>query len=268
MNFKKRFPFRLGTTSYIRPADLLPNVEYLAPLVEDVELVLFEVDDGPSNLPDTSVQTELARLAVHFDLTYTVHLPLDLRLADDGSPVHISLVKARRVFEHTRTLNPFAYVLHLDGREARDGMIKKADWERQAAVALAAVMEWAGDASRLCVENLDHYPPDFWDGVLSREGRVSRCVDIGHLWLEGYDPLPFLHRHLERTRVVHLHGVAERDHSSLKYCPPSDLKQVLDELILRKFTGVVTIEVFSEEDLHTSLEAIENVLGLGEGDHG
>ncbi len=68
--------------------------------------------------------------------------------------------------------------------------------------------------------------------------------------------------------MVHLHGVAERDHSSLKYCPPSDLKTVLDELILRKFTGVVTIEVFSEEDLHTSLEAIENVLGLGEGDHG
>ncbi len=179
MNFKKRFPFRLGTTSYIRPADLLPNVEYLAPLVEDVELVLFEVDDGPSNLPDTSVQTELARLAVHFDLTYTVHLPLDLRLADDGSPVHISLVKARRVFEHTRTLNPFAYVLHLDGREARDGMIKKADWERQAAVALAAVMEWAGDASRLCVENLDHYPPDFWDGVLSREGRSAG------VWISG-----------------------------------------------------------------------------------
>jgi len=259
MTFKNRFPFRLGTTSYIRPADLLPNVQYLAPLVEDVELVLFEVDDGPSNLPDTAAQTELARLAARFDLTYTVHLPLDLRLADDGSPGHISLVKARRVIEHTRTLNPFAYVLHLDGREARDGLMTMENWEKQAAVALAAVMEWTGDASRLCVENLDHYPPDFWDGVLSREGRVSRCVDIGHLWLEGHDPLPFLHRHLERTRVVHLHGVAERDHSSLKHCPPPALKAVLDELRRHRFTGVVTIEVFGEEDLLTSLAAIEAV---------
>ncbi|MCU0508776.1 MAG: sugar phosphate isomerase/epimerase, partial [Anaerolineae bacterium] len=36
--------FRVGTTSYIVPDNILPNVEYLAPLVDDVELVLFETD--------------------------------------------------------------------------------------------------------------------------------------------------------------------------------------------------------------------------------
>ena len=30
-------PFRLGTTSYILPADILPNVEYLAGRVEDID---------------------------------------------------------------------------------------------------------------------------------------------------------------------------------------------------------------------------------------
>jgi len=51
---KDRFPFRLGTTSYIVPADLMPNVVFLSPLVDDVELVLFE-SDTISNLPDAAV---------------------------------------------------------------------------------------------------------------------------------------------------------------------------------------------------------------------
>lgn len=262
MTLKKRFPFRLGTTSYILPADLLPNVEYLAPLVEDVELVLFEVDDGPSNLPDAAELAELARLAARFDLTYTVHLPLDLRLAADNSDGHVSMVKARRVIEHTRALNPFAYVLHLDGREARDGAMDTALWERQAVRALQIVTGWVGDATRLCVENLDHYPPDFWDGVLTQAAGISRCVDVGHLWLEGHDPLPFLCSHLGRARVIHLHGVAERDHSSLGHAPPQALKAVLLYLIEQQYRGVLTIEVFSDEDLRTSLAAIQGALGM------
>ena len=48
-------PFRVGATSYVIPDHILPNVEYLAPLVDDVELVLFETDEYGSNLPDTSV---------------------------------------------------------------------------------------------------------------------------------------------------------------------------------------------------------------------
>lgn len=35
-------PFRLGVPSYVYPADILPNVETLAPYVDDIELVLFE----------------------------------------------------------------------------------------------------------------------------------------------------------------------------------------------------------------------------------
>ncbi len=50
-SLKNRFPFRLGTTSYIIPADLMTNVRLLSPLVDDIELVLFEADDE-SNLPD------------------------------------------------------------------------------------------------------------------------------------------------------------------------------------------------------------------------
>jgi hypothetical protein len=30
------YPFRLGTTSYIIPADILPNAQYLADKVQDI----------------------------------------------------------------------------------------------------------------------------------------------------------------------------------------------------------------------------------------
>ena len=115
----QNYPFRLGTTSYIIPDDILPNARYLADKIRDIELILFEVDDGPNNLPSTEVIDELSQIAHQHDLTYTVHLPLDLKLGDDGSEYDQSLVKAKRVIECTRGLDPWAYVLHLDGRAVR-----------------------------------------------------------------------------------------------------------------------------------------------------
>ena len=91
------FPFRLGTSSYIIPADILPNANYLAGKVKDIELILFEVDDGPNNLPSPDVIEELAKIAREQDLTFTVHLPLDLKLGNDGSERDVSLAKAKRV---------------------------------------------------------------------------------------------------------------------------------------------------------------------------
>src|SRR5512138_1133341 len=115
----KKYPFRLGATSYIIPDDILPNVRSLAGKVRDIELILFEVDDGPNNLPAPGVIAELLQLADRHDLTYTVHLPLDLKLGEDGSEQDRSLLKAKRVIDCTRDLQPWAYVLHLDGRAVR-----------------------------------------------------------------------------------------------------------------------------------------------------
>lgn len=253
-----KFRFALGTTSYIIPADILPNLHYLAGKVQDVELVLFEVDDGPNNLPTSAQVDEMNHLALGYGLTYTVHLPLDLRLADDGSLRHVSLEKARRVIECTRALNPWAYVLHLDGKAVRDNPSPEAyqGWLEQAETSLRQVGEWAGGLENLAVENLEGYPLDFYEPVFERVP-VSRCVDVGHLWLDGHDPLTYLRRALPRTRVIHIHGLAERDHRSLAFAAPGQLRAVLDELNHARYDGVFTIEVFSEEDFLTSLEALE-----------
>ncbi|MDD4242042.1 MAG: cobamide remodeling phosphodiesterase CbiR [Smithellaceae bacterium] len=253
----KTFPFRLGTTSYILPAGILPNVRFLAPNVQDVELVLFEVDDGPNNLPTQTEIAELAEIAREHDLTYTVHLPLDLRLADDGLPRHASLDKARRVIDRTRPLDPWAYVLHLDGKSVRGAAQSQtpARWLDQAVRALELVGQWAGGPQLLAMENLEGYPSDFYEPVLARSA-ASRTVDVGHLWLDGRDPVVYLQKALPRTRVVHLHGIDARDHQSLAHVPPAELCAVLCELVRSDYRGVVTVEVFGQSDFLTSLDAI------------
>ena len=256
----KMYPFRLGTTSYIIPDDILPNARYLAGKVRDIELILFEVDDGPNNLPSAEVIHELSKIARENDLTYTVHLPLDLKLGEDGSKRDQSLVKAKRVIDCTRGLDPWAYVLHLDGKAVRTStdvaLIQR--WQDHSVRALEIVSGWAGSPDKLAVENLETYPLDFIQPVLDRIP-VSRCVDIGHLWLDGHDPIPYLQAALSRARVIHMHGIAERDHRSLAFMPQEKVRAVWEELVRANYEGVLTLEIFSEEDFLSSLEVIEGL---------
>jgi sugar phosphate isomerase/epimerase len=257
-DFDFMYPFRLGTTSYIIPDDILPNARFLADKVDDIELILFEVDDGPNNLPSPETIAGLAGLAASHGLTFTVHLPLDLRLGAGGDEGHISLVKAKRVIDCTRALGPWAYVLHLDGREVRIGATpdQLATWQSHSAHALELAAGWAGGPDKLAVENLESYPLDFIMPVIDRVP-VSRCVDVGHLWLDGHDPLPYLQAALPRTRVVHLHGIAERDHKSLAHAPPEKLNPVVELLLRENYRGVLTLEIFGEDDFNSSLAALE-----------
>ncbi len=257
----KPLPFRIGTTSYIIPDEIIPNVRFLAGQVQDVELVLFEADDGMNNLPDAATIHALKELAGQHQLSYTVHLPLDLRLAADGSQQHRSILLARKVIESTLDLDPWAYIVHLDGREIMNSTNQAniSKWNDQAIQALEMVTELLPNARRLAVENLEKYPLNFWDEVLSRSP-VSRCIDIGHLWYDGLDPLPYLEKHIDRARVLHIHGIGERDHKSLNKVPIDELVRVIDFIHCSGFQGVMTMEIFGEEDFHSSIVAMKAAL--------
>ncbi len=244
--------YRLGTTSYILPDDILPNVRFLADRVDDIELVLFEIGDGGLILPPPAVIEQLALLGAKHGLSYTVHLPLDLRMVGKANRLHHSLEKARKVIERTAPLIPWAYVLHLDGKESYDYEA----WVEQAVRSLELVGSWAGDPGLLAVENLEKYPLDFIDPVLARVP-VSRCVDVGHLWLEGHDPLAYLDKALPRTRVVHLHGIGTRDHQSLAHQAPEQVEAVLNWLRESSYAGVLTLEVFGQDDFESSLAVVQ-----------
>jgi sugar phosphate isomerase/epimerase len=261
--------YRIGATSYVIPAEIVPNVEFLGPLVDDVQLVLFETDEHGSNLPGSTECARLAALALEHDLTYTVHLPLDV--LPGAQEASACLVKAQRVIEATLGLEPRAYTLHLDGRafarvpagSAPDqGLLD--EWLEGALGSLEKIARWAGRPDILCIENLEAWDPGLFAPLLGRIP-VSRAVDVGHLWLRGEDPVPELARWLPRTRVVHLHGVAARDHASLAHVARERLDPVVD-LLEREFTGIVTLEVFSEPDFRSSLQALQSSrAGLAQG---
>lgn len=251
-------PFRVGTTSYILDADLLPNAQFLAQYVQDMQLVLFDLAGGPSNLPDATTVMALSQVGQDQDLTYTVHFIEDL--APQGSPqAEASLQKAQDVIQRTQALAPWAYVLHLDGRAVRSPDTpaeRLAQWQSQVQAALQQVIGWVGDAPLLAVENLEGYPPAFVTPAIMPTS-LSRCVDIGHLWLDGHEPLPWLQEALPRTRVVHLHGLhGGRDHQSIAHMAPEQLDPVINWLLQQRYTGVLTLEVFGEADFWSSLEAL------------
>jgi sugar phosphate isomerase/epimerase len=259
--------FRIGSTSYVIPDHIIPNVEVLGPLVSDVELVLFESEEYGGNYPDGGQIEVLAGLAATHDLTYTVHLPLDLAFGEDQSAQERSMVQAARVIEATGNLRPYAYVFHMDGRRL-GGRVDDDVLERWRAAGARAVAELCGlvdEPGRLCVENLEGWNPEAF-APLVEDLAVGRTIDIGHFWLQDQDPLEHLERWIDRARVIHLHGIAERDHMSLAHVPNEKLDPVV-KLLLEAFTGVVTLEVFSMNDLTSSLDVLSRsmsrVLGVG-----
>jgi sugar phosphate isomerase/epimerase len=253
-------PFRIGSTSYVYPDDILPNARALAPIVDDIELVLFEVDEGDaagaSNLPTRHDIAELRTIARDNGLSYTVHLPLNLRFGDA-----VAFDKARRAIQATRNLEPYAYVMHLDSRAlvTPGSADERSAWQRDAGQALAQVVSWVGDPRLVCVENLEGWDPEILtESVLDRD--VSRCIDVGHLWVDHRDPLPHLRAHLDRTRVIHLHGIGTRDHQSLVHTPEPEVRRVIRFLLDRSYEGVVTLEVFGVEDFFSSREVLLRLL--------
>jgi sugar phosphate isomerase/epimerase len=241
--------FRLGSTSYVYPGDLLYNIERLAGQVDDVELVLFELASGESNLPSLAVVKQMATLAARHQLTFTVHLPYDLRASPTG--VHPSLHMAKRVIQLMSPLLPHAYIFHLEGAG-----IEQPDWSDQASRAVEALLPLVDTPQQLALENLENYALDHLLPIFARFP-ICRTVDIGHLWKAGCDPLPVLNDWLPHASVVHLHGMAEQDHQSLAVMPLEQLRPIVQRLCT--WPGVLTLEVF-EADFFTSRAVLEQLV--------
>jgi len=256
-SLKGRLPFRLGTTSYIMPDHLIPNVAYLADQIDDVELVLFESDEV-SNLPDASVVETLASLADEHDLTYTVHLPLDVKLGSDDESVRLrSVEKCCKVIRLTQPLRPFGYLLHLQGREPADD---PASWTTALEKSILQLLDEGLRPEALCVETLAYPYEHVWDMVQRRD--LAVCLDIGHILMSGYDLPAYLEEYLPRCRVVHLHGIRDgRDHRDIGGLAHPVLTSVWHAL--RSGAGqrqrVLTLEVFGQDDFSRSMDILRDL---------
>lgn len=253
VSLKNRFSFRLGTTSYIIPADLRTNVEFLADKVDDVELVLFESDEI-SNLPDQSTIRNLRDLANKHDLTYTVHLPLDAWTGHGEDLIRErSVDKCLRVIERTAPLLPFAYVLHLHGDQRGECPSPDIErWIEGQQKSLRSILQ-SVSPREICVETLD-YPFEIIEEIITAFD-LSVCLDIGHLLLCNYAPEDYLDRYMSIARIIHLHGIEKGiDHQSIAFLPSEILSTIIERLNNRSnIPRVLTIEIFDKMSLDQSL---------------
>jgi len=287
-----------GTTSYVLPADLIPNVQLLAPLVEDIELILFEGE--VDNLPTPEEVAVLRRLAQEGGCGFTVHLPLDVGLGEsEESYRRRGQETCLRVMELTRPLEPRAYVMHAElplkyhpafGEMVRPmkflpGEVASA-WTEALHESLTRLIGEAGgclgqrteqttgsplarerqsSGPCLAVENLN-YPYEWvWDLVEDLD--LGVVLDVGHLLMSGGEVAQFLKMFGDRLRVVHLHGLeGGKDHRPVSLFPAGELRTLLEGFRgsgaqVGRVPLPVTCEVFGIEPLVPSLQALAAVTG-------
>jgi sugar phosphate isomerase/epimerase len=254
-SYKGMFPFKICTTSFIYPDHYIPNVKMLGPYVDEIELLLFE-SQGTDVLPSRTVITELCRLAAEFDLSYNVHLPTDISISDrDPARQRDAVETMVRVIELVHPLCPSALILHVPYIEEslKEYNVKK--WQDRVYKNLEKILSAVENKKIIAIETLD-YPLELLEDIIV-DLDLAICLDLGHLMVYDYDVLEVFTKYSFKTSVLHLHGVESgHDHTTLERLSEQLFETVLR--VLNRFTGVVSIEVFSFQNLDSSLKFLES----------
>ncbi len=251
MKNQKRL-YRIGTTSYIFPEEMLPNVRKLRDKVEDIELLFFE----SQNFPENGILNELKKMSGNAGITYTIHLPLDTELAGaDRNTREKSLAKTVAIIKKTARLNPQGYILHIGKRNA--DLSSLSEWQNRARNSIKTILEGTlVEPSKICPENLN-YPMEFLDEIIT-EFKLSVCLDVGHLMLHRFDIRKYFRKYISVAKIIHLCGIdSSGKHKSLKKVDPGIVEWLKNYLLSARWKGILTLEVFSEDDLKESMEVMK-----------
>jgi sugar phosphate isomerase/epimerase len=257
-SLKNRFPFRLGTTSFIHPAGYEDNVRLLAPLVDEIELLFLE----SAHLPSANEISELKALADTQEVTYNIHLPMDISLADPSAGIRRQSREAvLSALERVYPLNASTHTLHVTYAMPDKRPARVASWQMYAGESLDHLLESAPiTADDLSVETLD-FPPQWLEPVVSRL-EVPVCVDVGHVIRFGFDLGKTLDLFAGRIDIFHLHGVTgDQDHRGLSHLAPETCEIIAS--LLKSFHGSVSLEVFTVKDLMDSMDSFSRIMALG-----
>lgn len=254
-SYKGVFPFKIGTTSFIYPDGYIPNVETLGPYLEEIELLLFE--STPENhLPTKAEISKLSLLAEKYQLTYNIHLPIDLYLGDENMTRRNQAVESIiRISELVSPLSPSTCTLHLTYHWNTYNSTQLKIWQQNIYHSLSRLMDAGMNAEDITIENLNY--PFEWLGTLFSDFNFRVCLDFGHIFRYAQDADFILDNYGERISIIHINGFeGDRDHISLDRLSQEQLRQIMNTL--RAFQGTVSLEVFSFSDLTTSLDLLEN----------
>ncbi len=252
-SYKRAYPFKIGTTSFIYPDHYIPNVKMLGPYLDEIELLLFE--SAYDSLPLKHEIKELSILAEEFDITYDVHLPIDISLGDEDRSIRRRAIESvQRVIDLTLPLIPSVYILHLSFNEDLSETDTVNKWQERIYESMGRLLSTGIKSRSIAIENL-MYPFEWVEKIISSLN-LSACIDIGHLIRMNADIKKVFDKHHDKTLIIHLHGVKDNlDHLSLDKLTDNETLDIMK--ILKTYAGIAIIEVFSYNNLQASLKYLE-----------
>ncbi len=244
---KGRYPWRLGATSFVVSAGMDENVHFLSSLVDDVQLLFFESRSN-SKLENPFDIRFLERLAGGHDLSYTVHLPIDLHLGSHSRRIrHEAIEEIIDLMTKLAPLAPSCFDLHL----LRELNVAESRWLDCLNDSLAELADRLGhERGKIAIENID-YPFQSVRSLVLNHG-FSLCLDFGHGLRYGED-LEQMLNDIPQAAHIHYHGAAEgRDHLAVDSHQDEMSVGLAEKLSDYCFSGVVTLEVYSLDRLQES----------------
>jgi sugar phosphate isomerase/epimerase len=253
-SYKGVYPFTIGTTSFIYPDHYLPNVELLGPFLDEVELLLFESTDMDTLLAPSVIE-ELRLLAKKIGLSYNLHLPTDISIADPDPQRRQRATEIMvQIINRVVPLCPSTHTLHLPYTENSFAADKVRRWRDRIYTSLEKILTSGIRGDSISIETLN-YPLDLVAEVVA-DMDLTICMDLGHLILNGDDIERGFRKYRGDIAIIHLHGIENgRDHLSLDRLSEKYLGPVLQ--ILNQFNRSLSLEVFCFDDLAASLAFLE-----------
>ncbi len=255
---EKNMKCRIGTTSHIIPGEIISNLKFLKDIVENVEVVLFE-SDAFSNLPAKTDVLEMGIIAREAELTFTVHLPQNNFAGAANEGVRKKAVeKWLRIIDLMEDLSPFGWVVHLNDPTGSDPSWDR--WQNQWSKTFEQLFARI-EPDLLCIRTLNGGFDKIWSIVEAKSSSI--CLDIGHLQAIGQEIGACPDAWLDRSRIIHLHGVRDdgRENLDLGYLKTSLLDDLFDVLKANgDLSRILTLEVFSRKDLEKSMYVLNEVI--------
>lgn len=245
---KGGYPWRVGATSFVLPAGVEENVAFLADKVDDIQLLFFE-SSSQSLLPHHVNMPLLAAKAVEHDVSYTIHLPSDIRAgANSAKRRQDGVDEIARLFEELLPLDPLAFDLHL----AAEKELSRGQWQENVSKFLKLLQKNLGrESCRLAIENIDYPFSDIKEVVVDHG--FSLCLDFGHALFYDDEPKQLL-KDIAKAKHIHYHGIVDgKDHQALGQSQSAFSRKLGSQLLACNYTGVVTLELYHQEKLRDSL---------------
>jgi sugar phosphate isomerase/epimerase len=258
--------FRIGAPSIGYGENLVENVSFLAGMVDHVEILLFHTPTL-HNFPTRAELKAVQKLGENEGLSFSVHLPTSLEIASRHSEKRSASVgMIVDLINLMHDLNPTGHVLHIPVTTPTLTVVpgqylttqnhdKFNGWAQRATDSLLAIQRRTRGLHNILVENINYSPiflESFW-----KSGLCDLCLDMGHLLLGREKVSDTTRQFISVVREIHLHGVKnDEEHLSLSVLPEARVASWIDLLVDAEFKGVVNLEVFSPEDLETSLDML------------